>query len=165
MEDVFDNVVCWNKVEFGVVVLIKIDIGEILVMVSYLDFNLNNCDSVMLDDFCNWVISDIFEFGLMVKLLVIMIVLQQGIVQLDSVVDIYLFVFDGYCICDVGYYLELSLIGILQKFSDIGVFYFLFVMLVQYLIDIYKVFGFGELMGLGLIGESVGLMLYCCYWG
>lgn len=113
IEDVLDNVVIWNKVEFGVVVLINILMGEIFLMVSYLDFNLNNCEGVQLDDFCNCVISDIFEFGFIVKLLVIMIVLQQGIVQLDSVIDIYFFIFDGYCICDVGYYLELILIGIL----------------------------------------------------
>ncbi len=36
---------------------------------------------------------------------------------------------------------------------------------VQHLIDTYKAFGFGEPTGLGLTGESAGLMPHRRYWG
>ena len=94
-----------------------------------------------------------------------MTALQQGIVQPDSVVDTHPFVLDGHRIRDVGYYPELSLTGILQKSSDTGVSHLSLAMPVQHLIDTYKAFGFGEPTGLGLTGESAGLMPHRRYWG
>ncbi|MDU9547828.1 penicillin-binding transpeptidase domain-containing protein, partial [Escherichia coli] len=143
----------------------KIDTGEILAMASYPDFNPNNRDSATLDDFRNRAISDTFEPGSTVQPLVIMPALQQGIVQPDSVVDTHSFVLDGHRIRDVGYYPELSLTGILQKSSDTGVSHLSLAMPVQHLIDTYKAFGFGEPTGLGLTGESAGLMPHRRYWG
>lgn len=164
-EDALDNAVRWNKAESGAAVLIKIDTGEILAMASYPDFNPNNRDSATLDDFRNRAISDTFEPGSTVKPLVIATALQQGIVQPDSVVDTHPFVLDGHRIRDVGYYPELSLTGILQKSSDTGVSHLSLAMPVQHLIDTYKAFGFGEPTGLGLTGESAGLMPHRRYWG
>ncbi|WP_418274254.1 penicillin-binding transpeptidase domain-containing protein, partial [Klebsiella pneumoniae] len=164
-EDALDNAVRWNKAESGAAVLIKIDTGEILAMASYPDFNPNNRDAATLDDFRNRAISDTFEPGSTVKPLVIMTALQQGIVQPDSVVDTHPFVLDGHRIRDVGYYPELSLTGILQKSSDTGVSHLSLAMPVQHLIDTYTAFGFGEPTGLGLTGESAGLMPHRRYWG
>ncbi|MDR6259725.1 cell division protein FtsI (penicillin-binding protein 3) [Klebsiella sp. SORGH_AS 826] len=164
-EDALDNAVRWNKAESGAAVLIKIDTGEILAMASYPDFNPNNRDSATLDDFRNRAISDTFEPGSTVKPLVIMTALQQGIVQPDSVVDTHPFVLDGHRIRDVGYYPELSLTGILQKSSDTGVSHLSLAMPVQHLLDTYQAFGFGEPTGLGLTGESAGLMPHRRYWG
>ncbi|PLK82467.1 peptidoglycan synthase, partial [Klebsiella pneumoniae] len=81
------------------------------------------------------------------------------------VVDTHPFVLDGHRIRDVGYYPELSLTGILQKSSDTGVSHLSLAMPVQHLIDTYKAFGFGEPTGLGLTGESAGLMPHRRYWG
>lgn len=164
-EDALDNAVRWNKAESGAAVLIKIDTGEILSMASYPDFNPNNRDSAQLDDFRNRAISDTFEPGSTVKPLVIMTALQQGIVQPDSVVDTHPFTLDGHRIRDVGYYPELTLTGILQKSSDTGVSHLSLAMPVQHLIDTYKAFGFGDPTGLGLTGESSGLMPHRRYWG
>jgi cell division protein FtsI (penicillin-binding protein 3) len=36
---------------------------------------------------------------------------------------------------------------------------------IQHLIDTYKAFGFGDSTGLGLTGESAGLMPQRRYWG
>ncbi len=80
-------------------------------------------------------------------------------------VDTHPFVLDGHRIRDVGYYPELSLTGILQKSSDTGVSHLSLAMPVQHLIDTYKAFGFGEPTGLGLTGESAGLMPHRRYWG
>lgn len=164
-EDALDNAVRWNKAESGASVLIKIDTGEILSMASYPDFNPNNREKATLDDFRNRAISDTFEPGSTVKPLVIMTALQQGIVRPDSVVDTHPYIVDGHKIHDVGYYPELTLTGILQKSSDTGVSHLSLAMPVQHLLDTYQAFGFGQSTGLGLTGESQGLMPQRRYWG
>lgn len=163
-EDELDNAVSWNKAESGAAVLIKIDTGEIMAMASYPDFNPNNRDKATLDDFRNRAISDTFEPGSTVKPLVIMTALRQGIVQPDSVVDTHPYTIDGHRIRDVGYYPELSLTGILQKSSDTGVSHLSLAMPIQKLLDTYSGFGFGESTGLGLTGESQGLLPQRRYW-
>ncbi|WP_245880221.1 peptidoglycan glycosyltransferase FtsI [Superficieibacter electus] len=164
-EDALDNAVRWNKAQSGAAVLIKIDTGEILSMASFPDFNPNNRENATLDDFRNRAISDTFEPGSTVKPLVIMTALQQGIVQPGSVVDTHPYTLDGHRIRDVGYYPELTLTGILQKSSDTGVSRLSLAMPVQHLIDTYENFGFGESTGLGLTGESRGLLPQRQYWG
>lgn len=163
-EDALDNAVTWNKAESGAAVLVSIATGEILSMASFPDFNPNNRDGAVLDDFRNRAISDTFEPGSTVKPLVIMTALQQGIVQPDSVIDTHPFNVDGHRIRDVGFYPELSLTGILQKSSDTGVSHLSLAMPVQRLLDTYKNFGFGDPTGLGLTGESSGLMPQRRYW-
>lgn len=164
-EDALDNAVRWNKAASGAAVLVKIDTGEILSMASYPDYNPNNREAATLDDFRNRAISDTFEPGSTVKPLVIMTALQQGIVRPDSVVDTHPYVLDGHRIRDVGYYPELTLTGILQKSSDTGVSRLSLAMPVQKLLDTYTAFGFGQPTGLGLTGESQGLLPHRRYWG
>ena len=163
-EDALDTAVTWNKAESGAAVLVNIATGEILSMASFPDFNPNNREGAVLDDFRNRAISDTFEPGSTVKPLVIMTALQQGIVQPDSVIDTHPFYLDGHRIRDVGFYPELSLTGILQKSSDTGVSHLSLAMPVQKLLDTYKSFGFGDPTGLGLTGESSGLMPQRRYW-
>ncbi|HFZ8993151.1 TPA: peptidoglycan glycosyltransferase FtsI [Citrobacter freundii] len=163
-EDALDNAVTWNKAESGAAVLVSIDTGEILSMASFPDFNPNNREGAVLDDFRNRAISDTFEPGSTVKPLVIMTALQQGIVQPDSLIDTHPFSIDGHRIHDVGYYPELTLTGILQKSSDTGVSHLSLAMPVQRLLDTYKSFGFGAPTGLGLTGESSGLLPQRRYW-
>lgn len=163
-EDALDNAVTWNKAESGAAVLVNIATGEILSMASFPDFNPNNREGAVLDDFRNRAISDTFEPGSTVKPLVIMTALQQGIVQPVSVIDTHPFYLDGHRIRDVGFYPELSLTGILQKSSDTGVSHLSLAMPVQKLLDTYKSFGFGDPTGLGLTGESSGLMPQRRYW-
>lgn len=163
-EDALDNAVSWNKADSGAAVLVDIATGEILAMANFPYFNPNNRDGAGLDDFRNRAISDTFEPGSTVKPLVIMTALQQGIVQADSVIDTHPFILDGHRIRDVGFYPELTLTGILQKSSDTGVSHLSLAMPVQRLIDTYKSFGFGQPTGLGLTGESRGLMPQRRYW-
>lgn len=163
-EDALDNAVTWNKADSGAAVLLNIATGEVLAMASFPDFNPNNREGAVLDDFRNRAISDTFEPGSTVKPLVIMTALQQGIVQPDSVIDTHPFSLDGHRIRDVGFYPELTLTGILQKSSDTGVSHLSLAMPVNKLLDTYTHFGFGQPTGLGLTGESRGLMPQRRYW-
>ncbi len=164
-EDALDNAVSWNKAESGAAVLVRIQTGEILAMASYPDFNPNNRSGATLDDFRNRAISDTFEPGSTVKPMVLMAALKEGIVQPDSVVDTHPYTLDGHRIRDVGYYPELTLTGILQKSSDTGVSRLSLAMPIQRLLDTYKAFGFGSSTGLGLTGESSGVLPVRRYWG
>lgn len=164
VEDALDNAVAWNKAESGAAVLIDVQTGEILSMASYPDFNPNNREGATLNDFRNRAISDTFEPGSTVKPLVLMTALQQGLVQPDSVIDTHPYTLDGHRIRDVGYYPELTLTGILQKSSDTGVSRLSLAMPVRHLLDTYKGFGFGTTTGLGLTGESSGMLPHRKFW-
>ena len=163
-EDALDNAVAWNKAESGAAVLIDVQTGEILSMASFPDFNPNNRDGATLNDFRNRAISDTFEPGSTVKPLVLMTALQQGLVQPDSVIDTHPYTLAGHRIRDVGYYPELTMTGILQKSSDTGVSRLSLAMPIQRLLDTYKGFGFGRSTGLGLTGESSGLLPQRKFW-
>lgn len=163
-EDALDNAVAWNKAESGAAVLINVQTGEILAMASFPDFNPNNREGATLNDFRNRAISDTFEPGSTVKPLVLMTALQQGLVQPDSVIDTHPYTLAGHRIRDVGYYPELTLTGILQKSSDTGVSRLSLAMPVQRLLDTYHGFGFGRSTGLGLTGESSGLLPERKFW-
>lgn len=164
-EDALSNAVSWNKAESGAAVIIDVNTGEILAMASCPTFNPNNRAGANLDDFRNRAISDTFEPGSTVKPMVIMTALQQGIVHPGSVVDTHPYTLDGHRIRDVGYYPRLTLTGILQKSSDTGVSRLSLAMPIQALLDTYKKFGFGSPTGLGLTGESSGLLPHRKRWG
>ncbi len=163
-EDALDNAVAWNKAESGAAVLIDVRTGEILSMASFPDFNPNNREGATLNDFRNRAISDTFEPGSTVKPLVLMTALKQGLVQPDSVIDTHPYTLAGHRIRDVGYYPELTMTGILQKSSDTGVSRLSLAMPIQRLLDTYKGFGFGRSTGLGLTGESSGLLPERKFW-
>jgi len=164
-EDALSNAVSWNKAEAGAAVIIDVNTGEVLAMASCPTYNPNNREGATLDDFRNRAISDTFEPGSTVKPMVIMTALKKGIVRPDSVVDTHPYTIDGHRIRDVGYYPQLTLTGILQKSSDTGVSHLSLAMPIQALIDTYKGFGFGSPTGLGLTGESSGLMPNRQRWG
>ena len=164
-EDALSNAVSWNKAESAAAVILDVNTGEVLAMASCPTFNPNNRDGATLNDFRNRAISDTFEPGSTVKPMVIMTALQQGIVRPDSVVDTHPYTIDGHRIRDVGYYPQLTLTGILQKSSDTGVSHLSLAMPIKELLDTYKNFGFGMPTGLGLTGESSGLMPHRKFWG
>lgn len=164
-EDALSNAVSWNKAESAAAVILDVNTGEVLAMASCPTFNPNNRDGASLNDFRNRAISDTFEPGSTVKPMVLMTALQQGIVQPDSVVDTHPYMLDGHRIRDVGYYPQLTLTGILQKSSDTGVSRLSLAMPIQKLLDTYQNFGFGMPTGLGLTGESSGLMPHRKFWG
>lgn len=164
-EDALLNAVSWNKAESAAAVILDINTGEVLAMASCPTYNPNNREGATLNDFRNRAISDTFEPGSTVKPMVIMTALQQGIVEPDSVLDTRPYTLDGHRIHDVGYYPLLSLTGILQKSSDTGVSHLSLAMPIQKLLDTYKNFGFGTPTGLGLTGESSGLLPHRRFWG
>lgn len=145
-----------NKADSGAAVLIKIDTGEILGMASYPSYNPNHFDNVSPAQMRNAAINDSYEPGSTVKPLVVMEGLERKLVRPDSVIDTTPYYVNGHLIRDVGHWSRLTMTGILQKSSDIGVSHIALAMPAQVLVNTYSNFGLGKPTGLGLTGESVG---------
>ncbi|WP_130831519.1 penicillin-binding transpeptidase domain-containing protein [[Erwinia] mediterraneensis] len=145
-----------NKADSGAAVLVKIDTGEILAMASYPSFNPNNYEGATPVQMRNVAINDSFEPGSTVKPLVIVEGLERHLVRPDSVIDTTPYSVNGHLIRDVGHWPRLTMTGILQKSSDIGVSHIALAMPAEALVNIYHAFGLGKATGLGLTGESVG---------
>lgn len=145
-----------NKADSGAAVLIKIDTGEILGMASYPSFNPNNFVNVTPTQMRNAAINDSYEPGSTVKPLVVMEGLERKLVRPDSVLDTTPYRVNGHLIRDVGHWPRLTMTGILQKSSDIGVSHIALAMPAEVLVNTYHDFGLGKPTGLGLTGESVG---------
>ncbi|KAB8305311.1 peptidoglycan synthase [Erwinia endophytica] len=145
-----------NKADSGAAVLIKIDTGEILGMASYPSFNPNNFSNVSPAQMRNVAINDSYEPGSTVKPLVVMEGLIRKLVRPDSVLDTTPYRVNGHLIRDVGNWPRLTMTGILQKSSDIGVSHIALAMPAEVLVNTFRSFGLGRPTGLGLTGESVG---------
>jgi len=145
-----------NKADSGAAVLVKIDTGEILAMASYPSFNPNNYEGATPAQMRNSAINDSYEPGSTVKPLVVMEALERHLVRPDSVIDTTPYSVNGHLIRDVGHWPRLTMTGILQKSSDIGVSHMALAMPAEALVNTYHAFGLGKPTGLGLTGESVG---------
>ncbi len=151
------NAVAFNKAESGTAVLVDVNTGEVLAMANSPAYNPNNLSGVTKDVMRNRAITDIFEPGSTVKPMVVMTALQRGVVRENSVLNTTPFRISGHEIKDVARYNELTLTGVLQKSSNVGVSRMALAMPSNALTDTYSRFGLGKPTNLGLVGESSGL--------
>ncbi len=150
-----------NKAESGTAVLVDVNTGEILAMANSPSYNPNNFTMLSKEAMRNRAITDIFEPGSTVKPLVVMSALNLGIVKENSVLDTrpYRLTYGsrGHEIKDVAPRAELTVTGILQKSSNVGVSKLALSMPASELVDVYGRFGMGKPTNVGLVGESSGL--------
>ncbi|WP_130833997.1 peptidoglycan glycosyltransferase FtsI [[Erwinia] mediterraneensis] len=152
-----NNAVAFNKAESGTAVLVDVHTGEVLAMANSPAYNPNNLSNTPKDVMRNRAITDIFEPGSTVKPMVVMTALQRGVVRENSVLNTVPYRVNGHEIKDVARYNELTLTGVLQKSSNVGVSRLALAMPSSALVDTYSRFGLGKPTNLGLVGESSGL--------
>ncbi|KFX05259.1 cell division protein FtsI [Pectobacterium betavasculorum] len=152
-----NNAVAFNKAESGTAVLVDVNTGEVLAMANSPSYNPNNLSGTPQDIMRNRAITDIFEPGSTVKPMVVMAALQRGVVKENSVLSTLPYYVNGHEIKDVARYSELTLTGVLQKSSNVGVSKLALAMPSSALVDAYARFGLGKATNLGLVGESSGL--------
>ncbi|WP_168382931.1 peptidoglycan glycosyltransferase FtsI [Erwinia amylovora] len=152
-----NNAVAFNKAESGTAVLLDINTGEVLAMANSPAYNPNNLSGTTKDVMRNRAITDMFEPGSTVKPMVVMTALQRGVVHESSVLNTVPFRINGHEIRDVARYNGLTLTGVLQKSSNVGVSRLALAMPSNALVDTYTRFGLGKATNLGLVGESSGL--------
>ncbi|GKX50140.1 peptidoglycan glycosyltransferase FtsI [Budvicia aquatica] len=158
------NAVNLNKAESGTAVLVDVNTGEILAMANSPSYNPNNRVGTPEDFFRNRAITDIFEPGSTVKPMVVMTALDRGIIKENAVLNTRPYRVNGHEIKDVALYPELTITGVLQKSSNVGVSKLALAMPYDALVDTYTRFGLGKPTNLGLVGESSGLMLQKKRW-
>lgn len=144
-----------NKAESGTAVLVDIQTGEVLAMANAPSFNPNNRAEFKSELARNRVITDTFEPGSTVKPLVVLTALQNKVTYPSEVISTRPFVVNGHTIKDVAPRESLTLTGILQKSSNIGVSRLALRMPSTALVETYSKVGFGKDTGLGL-GEQRG---------
>ncbi|WP_409500423.1 penicillin-binding transpeptidase domain-containing protein [Mannheimia glucosida] len=144
-----------NNAESGTAVLVDVQTGEILAMANAPSFNPNKRDSFKPELMRNRAITDTFEPGSTVKPFTVLTALQNGVTYRDEVISTRPFVVNGHTIKDVAPRDSLTLTGILQKSSNIGVSKLALRMPANALVDTYTKVGFGKDTGLGL-GEQRG---------
>nr|WP_314263013.1 peptidoglycan glycosyltransferase FtsI [uncultured Moellerella sp.] len=146
-----------NKAESGIAILVDVKTGEVLAMANSPSYNPNNLAGTSMDTMRNRAITDMFEPGSTVKPMVVMSALNNGIVKENTVLNTYPYRLNGHEVKDVARYAELSITGILQKSSNVGVSKLALAMPATELVDVYSRFGLGKPTNLGLVGESSGL--------
>ncbi|GAB7216293.1 peptidoglycan glycosyltransferase FtsI [Dickeya oryzae] len=152
-----NNAVAFNKAESGTAVLVDVNTGEVLAMANSPSYNPNNLSGTPTDVIRNRAITDIFEPGSTVKPMVVMTALQRNVVKENAVLNTMPYYINGHEIKDVARYSELTLTGVLQKSSNVGVSHLALAMPASALVDTYSRFGLGKATNLGLVGESLGL--------
>lgn len=157
--------VAFNKADSGTAVLIDINTGEILAMATSPSYNPNNRGQIDGDLLRNRAVTDSFEPGSTVKPFVIMAALQNNIATTDTVIDTRPFYVNQFEIKDVSPQRSLTLAGILQKSSNVGVSRLALQMKPETLVELYARFGLGMQTNLGLGGETKGtLSAYRSHW-
>ncbi|MFP1723311.1 peptidoglycan glycosyltransferase FtsI [Lonsdalea quercina] len=159
-----NNAVAFNKAESGTAVLVDVNTGEVLAMANSPAYNPNNLSGTSNDVIRNRAITDIFEPGSTVKPMVVMSALQRNVVKENSVLNTLPYYINGHEIKDVARYNELTLTGVLQKSSNVGVSRLSLAMPSSVLVDTYSRFGLGKPTNLGLVGESSGLFPHRQRW-
>lgn len=148
-----------NKAESGTAVLVDIQTGEILAIANAPSFNPNDPNR---KDFAsaaarNRAITDTFEPASTVKPFTVLTALHHKVTYPSEVIDTRSLMIGEKSITDVAKRDSLTLTGILQKSSNIGVAKLaLRLPSIALLVDTYNKVGFGKDTGLGLGGESKG---------
>jgi cell division protein FtsI (penicillin-binding protein 3) len=150
----------------GSAIVVDVQTGEVLAMVNSPSFNPNNRANAPAYLFRNRAIADTFEPGSTMKPLAVLSALEFGTASLDEIVPTspgYMRI-GGSWVRDANNYNDLSLTGIIQKSSNIGVSKLVLDIPVEHVISLYGNMGLGIDTGLGLNGESSGMLSHRRRW-
>ncbi|MFQ5508513.1 MAG: peptidoglycan D,D-transpeptidase FtsI family protein [Leptospirillia bacterium] len=166
VEKQLDLAMARTEAKSASVVVMAPDSGEILAMAVRPEFDPNRPGSYVASDFRNRILTDPYEPGSTMKVLIAATALEQGVVTLDEVID-----------CENGY---LSLRGgplrdshphdmltfheVLAKSSNIGTYKVADRIGPQGIYDALRKFGLGQRTGIELGGESTGVLLPVSRW-
>ncbi|ASA55203.1 penicillin-binding transpeptidase domain-containing protein [Vibrio gazogenes] len=140
-------------------VIVDVKSGAILAMVNAPSYNPNNRTDLQTFRMRNRVLTDAMEPGSTIKPFTEIAALENGAATPDTVIDTGNGVFriGGSRVRDVSRAGKANLQKILQKSSNIGVAKLALRMPIQALLGVYGSVGLGELSGLNLVGESMGI--------
>lgn len=143
----------------GSAVILDVKTGAVLAMVNAPSYNPNNRSDWQSYKMRNRVITDSLEPGSTIKPFVVLAALENGVADKDTIVDTGngILQLGGSRVRDAPKVGKASLTTILKKSSNIGVTKLAMQMPVEALLGLYSSVGLGELSGLNLVGEVVGI--------
>ncbi|MBB3143224.1 peptidoglycan D,D-transpeptidase FtsI family protein [Halomonas organivorans] len=147
-----------NNADGGVLVMLDAHTGEVLAMANQPSYNPNNRAGIDPDGLRNRAIVDVYEPGSVIKPLAMSALLETGKFPPDTVVDTSpgWMVIDGYTIKDVANYGKLTLSGILEHSSNIGMSKLTLQLDDPVVPQRYRALGLDQAPGTGFPGEASG---------
>ncbi|MBN4078962.1 penicillin-binding protein 2 [Gammaproteobacteria bacterium AH-315-C21] len=149
-----------HKARSGSVVMLDARTGEVLAMVNQPAFNPNDRSSMRGDWYRNRAVTDVFEPGSTLKPFTVAAALESGLFKVESQID----TTPGYwrvganTIRDHRDYGVIDLPTLIQKSSNVGASKLALAISAEQLWSTLDAFGFGEVSGSGLQGESAGVL-------
>ena len=147
-----------HNAKSGSVVVLDVNSGEVLAMVNQPSFNPNDRSKLRQSSVRNRAITDLMEPGSTVKPFTVLAALESGQFSAQSRIDTnpgYLKV-DYKTFVDPTNYGELNLAEVLTKSSQVGTTKVALALDPESTRDLFQRVGFGEVMGTGFPGETLG---------
>jgi cell division protein FtsI (penicillin-binding protein 3) len=162
VEDELRAGVIKSNAGYGIAVLLDPNSGEVLAMGSYPTFNPNSPQSSTLNQRKNRAITDVFEPGSTFKVFSAAALLQEGIKKQNDIVfcEQGAFKFYSHVIHDTKRHGWLSLRGVIEHSSNIGMVKLISELPSLTFFKYLKSFGFDAHTGIGISGESSGLLTH-----
>jgi cell division protein FtsI (penicillin-binding protein 3) len=155
-----------NNADAATAVIINVKTGEIMAMASVPSFNPNNRQVFDPDAMRSRAVTDVFEPGSTIKPFAMVAVLQSGKIPTDTVVDTDpgYYSIGKYTVKDVHEYGQLTLTGILQKSSNVGISKLILQINSKALVNTLDQVGFGQETSLQFPGERSGYVPHPFVW-
>jgi cell division protein FtsI (penicillin-binding protein 3) len=147
-----------HNAKSGSVVVLDVNSGEVLAMVNQPSFNPNDRSKLFQGSVRNRAITDLMEPGSTVKPFTVLAALESGQFSVQSRIDTnpgYLKV-DYKTFVDPSNYGELTLAEVLTKSSQVGTTKVALALDPESTRDLFQRVGFGEVVGTGFPGETLG---------
>ena len=146
-----------HEADGGVLVMMDARTGEVLAMANLPSYNPNNRTGLDPRGLRNQALVDVFEPGSVMKPLAMAAILESGIVDRDAVVDTSPgWMRHQFTIRDFRDYGELTLAGILEHSSNVGMSRLTLQLSDTAMWEKYNQLGLGQSPGMGFPGESTG---------
>lgn len=149
-----------HKAAKGAAIVLDVNTGEVLAMVSQPSYNPNKISKKSINGMRNRALQDIYEPGSVIKPFTVIAGLLSGQYDENSIIDTSpgIFEIDGYKIHDARNYGEINLETLLTKSSNIGAAKIALSLSKEHLWDTYNIFGLGSSTNSGIMGESAGYL-------
>lgn len=140
----------------GLMVILDAQTGEVLAMVNQPSYNPNNRGQFRGENFRNRTVTDLFEPGSTIKPFTVAAGLESGLFKPTTMINCQAERFRGHPVKDVHPYGMLSVAGILQKSSNVGVTKIALAIEPEQFWNVLNRAGFGQPSGIEFPGEIPG---------
>lgn len=155
-----------NRARGGSAVILDVQTGEVLAMVSQPSYNPNNRKDLNGNQYRNRAVTDVFEPGSVVKPFVVAIGLESGRYRPDTPIETSpgQYRLGRFTIKDIRNYGLIDVATVISKSSNVGATKIALSLPAERLWDIYRRVGFGADTGSGFPGEASGLLRHYRQW-